>query len=380
LADSSTEGLTTDLAHMPDMRVTSGKTAVAYGNRFVDTKRIGRELGVRYTLEGSVQRSGSHVRVNAQLIDAATDAHLWAERFDSDTADLFALQNEITAQIGNTLNLELIDREAARPTERPDALDYIFRGSAALHKGPGRDSNGQAISLFERALALDPYSVYALTSVAGALANRVLNGVADSPAADLERAEGLIAQALAISPRYRLAHFNKAQWLKAQGRCEEAIPEYEMLIELNRNWVGALANLGQCKIRTGAFDEGIALEQQVIRLSPRDPFNGNRYDAIGWALLLQSRTDEAIVWLQKGRSLSPNQPLPYARLAAAYSLKGETERATAELAEARKLVRDGHYSSIARLKAVEYSEVPKVRALIEATYFAGLRKAGMPEE
>jgi tetratricopeptide (TPR) repeat protein len=236
-----------------------------------------------------------------------------------------------------------------------------------------------AISLYEHALALDPLSVEALAGLGGSLAARVMLGFADSPTVDLERGERVITQALVISPRNPPAHYAKAIWLKAQGRCEEAIPEFEMLIALNRNSVGALANLGQCKILTGSMDEGIALQEQVIRLSPRDPFNGNRYDAIGFAHLLQSHTDEAIVWLQKGRSLSPKIAFTHAHLASAYALKGELDRAAAELAEARRLSRDDRWSSIARLKAVGQF-FPKILALAEATYFAGLRKAGMPEE
>ena len=133
-ADGITEDLTTDLSRIADMFVISRNTAFTYRNKPVDTKQIGRELGVRYVLEGSVRRSGNQVRVNAQLIDAETDAHLWAERFDRDTGDLFALQNEITSRIAIALNLELIAAEAARPTEHPDALDYILRGRAALSK------------------------------------------------------------------------------------------------------------------------------------------------------------------------------------------------------------------------------------------------------
>ena len=113
------------------MFVISRNTAFAYRNKPVDAKQIGRELGVRYVLEGSVRRSGNRVRVNAQLIDAETDAHLWAERFDRDIGDLFALQDEITSRIAVALNLELVAAEAARPTEHPDVLDYILRGRAA---------------------------------------------------------------------------------------------------------------------------------------------------------------------------------------------------------------------------------------------------------
>ena len=137
----------------------SRNTAFTYRNKPIDTKQIGHELGVRYVLEGSVRRSGNQVRVNAQLIDAETDAHLWAERFDRDTSDLFALQDEITSRIAVTLNLELIVAEADRPTEHPDALDYIFRGRAAYSKPASPEKYAEAISLFERAVAINPRSV-----------------------------------------------------------------------------------------------------------------------------------------------------------------------------------------------------------------------------
>src|SRR5271163_1335885 len=163
-ADGITEDLTTDLSRLADMLVISRNTAFTYKDKPVNAKQLGRELGVRYLLEGSVQRSGNQLRVNAQLIDAETDAHLWADRFDRDMGDLFALQNEITGRLGNTLGIELMAAEAARPIERPDALDYIFRGRALYFgKGPSRDNYAEAISLFERALALDPQSAEAQT-------------------------------------------------------------------------------------------------------------------------------------------------------------------------------------------------------------------------
>jgi TolB-like protein len=160
-ADGITEDVTTDLSRIPHMFVISRNTAFTYKNKPIDTKQIGRELGVRYVLEGSVRRSGNRVRVSAQLIDAETDAHLWAERFDHDTADLFALQDEITSRIAIALSLEITRREAARPTVNPDALDYILRGRAALLKPVSGDSYTEALSLFERALSLDPQSVEA---------------------------------------------------------------------------------------------------------------------------------------------------------------------------------------------------------------------------
>jgi TolB-like protein len=139
-ADGITEDLTSDLARIAGMLVISRNTAFTYRNKTIDTKQIGRQLGVRYALEGSVRRSGSQVRVNAQLIDTETDAHLWAERFNGDTSELFALQDEITSRIAVALDLELVAAEAARPTDTPDALDYVFRGRAALLKPASHDS------------------------------------------------------------------------------------------------------------------------------------------------------------------------------------------------------------------------------------------------
>jgi adenylate cyclase len=381
-ADGITEDLTTDLSRIPGMFVISRNTAFTYRNKPVDTKQIGRELGVRYVVEGSVQRSGNRLRVTAQLIDAETDAHLWAERFDGDTGDLFVLQNEITSRIANALNVELIAVEAARPTEHPVALDYILRGRAALLKPDSRDSYAEAISLFEHALSLDPRSVEAQTSLAGSLASRVLIGLSDSRAADLARADELIGRALAASPRYALAHHVKGQVLRAENRWEEAIPEYETALASNPNFVVALNGLGWCKLIAGSIDDVIPLMEQALRRSPRDPQIGTWYSAIGVAHLLQSHTDEAIVWLEKARSAAPAKPFDHVHLAAAYALGGDLDRAATELGQARSLRGEGSFSSIAKIRAggLWRSLSPKTRALFEATELAGLRKAGMPEE
>ena len=381
-AHGITEDLTTDLSRLENMFVISCNTAFTYRNKPIDTKRIGRELGVRYVLQGSVRRSGSRVRISAQLIDAATDAHLWAERFDRDAGDLFILQNEITGRLANALGVELIAAEAARPTEHPDALDYILRGRAVLLKPRTPNTHKEAINLFEHALALDPKSIEAQSRLAGVLMTSVLAGWAASASADLARAEGLVDQALAVSPRLAFAHVVKGHVLRVQRRWEEAIPEYEAALALNHNLVYALHGLAWCKLYLGSIEEVIPLAQQAIRLSPRDPLIGGFYYQIGTVRLLQSHIDDAIVWLEKARSAPPDIPIHHSRLAAAYALRGETEHAAAELAEARRLAGGDLFSSIARLKARPgaWSGLPKIRALYEATYFAGLRKVGMPEE
>jgi TolB-like protein/DNA-binding winged helix-turn-helix (wHTH) protein len=383
-ADGVTEDLTIDLSRIAHMFVISRNTAFTYRNKQVDTKQIGRELGVRYVLEGGVRRSGNQLRVTARLIDAETDAHSWAERFDRKTGDVFALQNEITSRIAVALNLELIGAEAARPTDNPDALDYILQGRAAWNKGATRDNYAQAVNLFEHALALDPRSVEAQTLLAGALANRAMDGMADSAAADIARAEGLVGQALAVSPISPLGHLVEGNVLRWRGLCAEAIPEYETVIASDPNAAGARGSLGLCKLLTGSIEETIPLEEQAIRLSPRDVRIDVWYDWIGRVHLLQSRTTEAIVWFERARSANPGHPFHHAYLASAYGLNGEYQRAAAELAEARRLVGDNRYSSISQFKGFGFGSgywgVPKIRDLFERTYFVGLRKAGMPEE
>jgi adenylate cyclase len=383
LADAITEDVTTDLSRIPDMIVISRNTAFTYRNKAIDTKQIGRELSVRYLLEGSVRRSGNQIRINAQLIDAESDAHLWAERFAGDTSDLLALQDEITGRIAVALGSELIIAAAAQLRENPDALDYIFRGRAALSKPPTRDAYAQAIDCFESALRLDERSVEAQSMLAIALLRRVLDNLNDSAAsavADIARAEELVAQALAISPGSPRAHFAKGDLLCARRRFAEAIPEYEMVLASNRNSVDALAVIGWCKLLTGSIEEAIPALEQALRLSPRDRWTGVWCSWTAQAHLLKSRAEEAILLLEKACSANPALPYVHAYLASACGLKDEAERAAAELAEARRLSGDDRYRSIARVRADGLWRTPEVRALAEVTYFAGLRKAGMPEE
>jgi TolB-like protein len=270
-ADGITEDLTTDLSRIAHSCVISRNTAFTYRNKPIDTKQIGRELRVRYVLEGSVRRLGNRVRVSAQLIDAATDAHVWADRFDSVMGDLFALQNEITSRIAIALNLELVLAEATRPADNPDAFDYVIRGRAALSRGPTRANYSEAINLFERALELDPHSVEAKSLLATALGDRVLNHMTETAETDLIRAERLVTEALKRSTRSALSYYAKGQLLRARSRHEEAIPEYEAVLALDHNCVAALAALGECKLYIGCIEQIIPLEEQAIRLSPRDP-------------------------------------------------------------------------------------------------------------
>ncbi len=385
-ADGITEDLTTDLSRITGMLVISHNSAFTYKDKPANAKQIGRELGVRYVLEGSVEHFGDRVRINAQLIEAETNMHLWAERFDHDAGDFFTLQDEITGRLAGALNANLIKAEASHSTDNPDALDYILRGRAAENDGWTRENYARAIDFFERALALDPRSVEAQKLLANVLVNRVLRGQTDTAAADTARADELVEEALVASPASASVHFVKAQILRIQGRCPEAIPEFERAIAANRNFAAAYGNLGWCKFLTGSIDEMIPLAEQAIRLSPRDPFLSVLYDRIGRGRLLQSRPDEAIAWFKK--ALLAARPIGMLKgdhlfLASAYALKGDTELAASELAQARRLSKPDTFN-ITWVKAQIYRSepglAPAIRALDDQTYFAGLRKAGMPEQ
>jgi adenylate cyclase len=345
--DGITADLTTDLSLIPGFVVISPNAAFTYKGKMVDAKQIGRELGVRYVLEGSVRRSGNQVRNNVQLIDTENNAHLWAERLDRDIGDLFAQQNEIAGRLANSLGLTLIRSEASRPTDNPGAQDYRFRARAAAAKPSSWEKYAEAIDLFERALAIDPQLPPSTKSaLAVQLTGRVLDNMTETEAADVARAEELIGRALAAAPASPDAHHAKGQLLRVQRRCAEAISEYETALAYNRNNFGALSQIAQCKMLLGLIDEAIPLLEQALLLSPQDPQLHMVYLRLGQARLLQSRTEDAIVWLEKSRSTHSTYCLVHALLAAAYGLKGESVHAAAELAEARRLGSVGFMSSI----------------------------------
>jgi DNA-binding winged helix-turn-helix (wHTH) protein len=280
-------------------------------------------------------------------------------------------------------NEEVAAGDAEHPKDPLDALDYILRGQAALGKWPILDHYAAAIGWFERALALSPQSVEARNWLAGALALRVLRRQSDAPSADLARADELVEQALTASPRSTRAHYVKGQVLRAQHRCSQAVPEYEAVVASDPDFRFAYANLAWCKFLTGSPEEEvISRQEQAIRLAPDDHFAADFYLRIGLVHLLKSQIAKAIDAFEKARNGYPSEIAElHACLAAAYALKGETERATAELDEARRLSNDNRFESINRLKATQPPPgEKKVRALFETTYFAGLRRAGMPEE
>jgi TolB-like protein/Tfp pilus assembly protein PilF len=381
-ADGVTEDLTTDLSRIPGLLVISRSTAFTYMDKPVDVRQIGRELRVRYVLEGSVRRSSHHVRVNAQLIDAGTGGHLWAERFDRPIGEVFALQDEITGRISAALNLRLIIAESERPSARPDALDFMFRGRAAFAKRASRETYAEAVDQFQRALELVPQSAEARSWLAIALTGRVLDFMSDTIQADMILARRLVEESLNEGAGHPLVHFANGTLLLAEHRCSEAVSEYQAVLALNPNSAITMANLARCRIYVGPLEQAIPLLERAIDLSPRDPQIPVWYFRMGEAHLLQSHLDDAIGWLDKARRANPGYWYIHAYLAAACGLAGHLERAATELAEARRLNEHRWPVTIAlsRERTAKNFTVAETRSLVEATFLVGLRAVGVPEE
>src|ERR1700729_653349 len=270
--DGITESLTTDLSRIRGAYVIARNTAFTYKGKPLDVKTIGRELSVRYVLEGSVQRGGNRMRVNVQLIDAETGNHLWAERFDKPPADLFDMQDEIVARLANALNTQLVAVEARRAEQAPtpDSTDLYFQGMAWLNKGLTPRNVAQARTFFDRALAADPDNVDALVGSGRAEALEGANSFVTDPVAAFAAAEAKLTKALSSVPDHALGHL----WLgfveMFTKRAVQGIAECEHALVLDRNLAGAHSATAFAKIFSGRAEETEVHILEALRLSPRD--------------------------------------------------------------------------------------------------------------
>ena len=259
--DGVTESLTTDLSRISGSFVIGRHTAFTYKGKAVDLKKIGRELNIRYVLEGSVQRGGNRVRVNVQLIDAATANHLWADRFDKPIADLFDMQDEIVSRLANTLNAQFIEAEARRAERslRPDAMDLYFQGMAWFNKGVTPEYMTQACGFFERALAINPRSVEALVGMARVDLSMGVFALTDDRAARYAAAEPNAIKALSLAPDHAWAHLTLGAVYVWTNRAARGIAECEQALALDRNLAFAHGIIG-----VGKHFMGRAAETEVI--------------------------------------------------------------------------------------------------------------------
>ena len=274
-ADGITDDLTTDLSRISGSFVIARNTAFTYKGKSVDVKQIGRELGVRYVIEGSVRRTGDQVQVNVQLIDAETGSHLWADRFDTDRTNVEAAQSRITGRLARSLNVELV-RDVGRRIEQerevdPDARDLVMRGWAQWYRPLSMANRQEAQRSFEQALALDPRSVDAKIGLATVLSSIILAGWSSSIKQDESRAEQLLFDALARDSNNSMARFAMGNLRRAENRLAEAHAELEAAAALDRNNAWGLRLLGGVLNWLGRPQEAIPYIETAIRLNPRDP-------------------------------------------------------------------------------------------------------------
>jgi TolB-like protein/Flp pilus assembly protein TadD len=375
--DGVTESLTTDLSRISGSFVIARNTAFAFKGKAIDVKQIGRELNVRYVLEGSVQRGGNRLRVNVQLVDAETGNHLWAERFDKPVADLFDMQDEVVSRLANTLNAQLIEVEARRAgrSTHPDAMDLYFQGWACANSGSTAEYMTQAQAFFDRALALDPGNIEALVGSARVKAAIGANLITDDWTAHFAAAEAALTLALSLAPNHARAHSVLGFVQSSTNRAVQGIAECERALALDHNLADALGFIGLAKFYLGRSEETEAHIREALRLSPRDNNAYRWFMFVGLAKLFLGADVEAVAWLRRSIEANRNHPVPHCYLAAALSLLGSLDEARA--AAQAGLVLNPTFT-IRRNRARATSDNPAFLAMRERLH-EGMRIAGVPE-
>jgi TolB-like protein len=375
--DGVTENLTTDLSRIDGSFVIGRHTAFSYKGKAADLKQIGRELNVRYVLEGSVQRSGNRLRVNVQLVDAETGSHLWAERFDKSVADLFDMQDEIVSRLANTLGDQLVVAEARRAERslHPDATDLVFLGRASFNKGQTLENLTQARGFFERALALEPDHIRALVGTALVDLSIASTFLTDDRATRIAAAEATLIKALSLAPEHAVAHAALGIAQIITNRAAQGIAECEQALALDRNLANAHACIGIAKTYVGCAEETETHIQEALRLSPRD------IGAFWWMMFLGNSKSflgadaEAVVWLRRSIDANRNLPFTHFNLAAALAQLGLLDEARA--AAQAGLVLDPNFT-LRKFRLGAVSDNPTYLAKRERI-LEGMRMAGVPE-
>ena len=384
LVDVITEELTTAVSRIRGAFVIARSTAFTYKGKPIDVKQIGKDLGVRYAVEGSAQSSGNKVRVTAQFIDAETGAHLWADQFDADRSNLLEMQDEIVVRLSRALLFQYVAVDIARVDRtRPgnlDAQDLAMRCVADFAAGP--TGLATAFSLCDRALQIDPRNGLALGISAFMIIFPVIIAQSDDPIAATRRADELVSRALAIDPNDDFAHITKAWVLMAQNRHEEAIVEAERSLALNPSNVDAYAAIGVANNFLCRPDRVMEAIDKAIRLSPRDPGLWGFYEIKGEGYFVMRQDDRAIEWTQRSVAMVPigdRDPYAMLMLASAFALSGQQ----AEAGEAIKAYLAGNRAksrTISQFQKQELAMADNPRWLAYNERFAeGLRKAGLPD-
>jgi TolB-like protein/class 3 adenylate cyclase len=378
--DGVTESLTTDLSRIRGAVVIARNTAFTYKGKPLDVKTIGRDLNVRYVLEGSVQRGGNRMRVNVQLIDAETVNHLWAERFDKPLADLFDMQDEIVARLAGALNGQLAAAEARRAekTPTPDSMDLYFQGMAWLNKGPTPDNVAQARSFFDRALSVDPDNIEALIGLARLEVREGANFFVTDPMAAFAAAEAKLTKALSSVPDHARGHRLLGYVEILTKRAVQGIAECERALELDRNLASAHAFIGLGKIFIGRAEETEAHVGEALRLSPRDTNAHTWKSFAGIAKTILGSYEQAAAWFRRALEANRNYPTPYFLLAAALAQLGRLDEARSAV-KAGLALNPAFTVSRAHAAWTAMSDDPTYLAQLEPL-LQGMGKAGVPEQ
>jgi TolB-like protein/tetratricopeptide (TPR) repeat protein len=375
--DGVTESLTTDLSRISGTFVIARNTAFTFKGKAVDVTQIGRELNVRYVLEGSVQRGGKRLRVNVLLIDTRTGNCLWAERFDKLVADFFDMQDEIVSRLANTLRAQLIAAEArcAERTLHPDAMDLEFQGRACLYKGGTPEHLTRARGFFERALELDPHSVEAMVGVAYVEGTIGASFMTDDGTARFAAAEAAAIKALSVAPNHASAHVILGAVQMFTKRADQAIREFEQALALDRNLADAHAFIGFAKYFLGRGEETETHIQEALRLSPRDTLASRWMVWVGFAKMQLNLDTEAVVWLRRGLDANRNYVIAHFILAAVLARLGALDQARAAVQGGLAL--DPNFT-VRRFRAIALSDHPAYLAM-RVRIYEGMRLAGIPE-
>jgi len=382
LADVITEELTTGLSRIKGAFVIARSTAFTYKGKPVEVKQVSKDLGVRYVLEGSAQHGGSKVRVTAQLIDAATGAHLWADQFDADQSDLLGMQDEIVTRLSRALAIQLVAADVVRVSRtRPDNLnaqDLAMRCSAGMTGMTEPTEWAAAANLCERALQIDGSNVLALGLMA--LLEVIPSAQSADPTKAILRADERASRAIAIDPNFDVAHLAKSWVLMAQNRHEEAIVEAEHTLLLNPSNITAYLPLGFANVFLCRPERSIEAADKAIRLSPRDPLLWVFYEIKGEAFFILQQEVNTIEWVRRSLAIAPHGD-PNALLLLISSLALSNHEADASDALKRYLSSSSAKSkTISQFQKQRRSLADNPKWLAYNVRFAeGLRLAGMPE-
>ena len=376
-ADGITENLTTDLSRLGGSFVVARNTAFAFKGKNVDARDIGKELGVRYVLEGSVQRDQNQVRVNAQLIDAKSGGHIWAERFDKPLANLFSMQDDIVASLASRLGAELMANEARRAerTPNPNSMDLYFQGMAWFNKGRNPADIARARDFFERALALDPDNFDAVLGRACADAQAATGYYLDEKAKRLASVEANLNRVLSQSPNDARAHYCLGRIEVQTKRGAEGIAESERALALNPNLASAHAVIGLAKLFDGHPEETESHELEALRVSPYDTEADVWVAYIALAKRYLGDYEGALSLYRRAKELNPNYPTGRFNMAATLVELGRLDEARAEV-QAGLALNPGF--TLRRYREGAQSDNPvflKGRERI----IEDMRKAGVPE-